>query len=69
MSVSGISPIDESLMRTLMQILKDKNMGHLPADVLRELVIQIIRDNIESQKATAEELIQLISSYNFDTYA
>ncbi len=69
MSVSGISPIDESLMRTLMQILKDKNMGHLPADVLRELVIQIIKDNIESQKATAEELIQLISSYNFDTYA
>jgi hypothetical protein len=52
-----------------MQILKDKNMGHLPADVLRELVIQIIKDNIESQKATAEELIQLISSYNFDTYA
>ena len=69
MSISGVGPIDDGLMKMLMQVLKEKSMGDIPPEVLRDLVIEIIKQNIDSQKATAEELIQLISSYDFDRYA
>ncbi len=69
MSISGVGPIDDGLMKMLMQVLKEKSMGDIPPEVLRDLVIEIIKQNIDSQKATAEELIELISSYDFDKYA
>ena len=69
MSISGVGPIDDGLIKMLMQVLKEKSMGDIPPEVLRDLVIEIIKQNIDSQKATAEELIQLISSYDFDRYA
>ncbi|GEM_PF-2451763 len=69
MSISGVGPIDDGLMKMLMQVLKEKSMGDIPPEVLRDLVIEIIKQNIDSQKVSAEELIELISSYDFDKYA